>query len=39
MDKNKKELNQLEIDNIIEAAMNRHGWKEICFVAMGLNGL
>jgi len=39
MDKNKKELNQLGIENIIEAAMNRDGWKEICFGAMGLNGL
>lgn len=39
MDKNKKELNQLGIDNIIEAALNRDRWKEICFAAMGLNGL
>ncbi|XP_050540945.1 uncharacterized protein LOC126905353 [Daktulosphaira vitifoliae] len=39
MDKNKKELNKLGIDNITEATMNRDRWKEICFVAMGLNGL
>jgi len=39
MDKNKKDLNQLRIDNIIEAVMNRDRWKEICFAAMGLNGL
>jgi len=39
MDKNKKELNQLGIDNIFEATLNRDKWKEICFAAMGLNGL
>ncbi|KAF0772634.1 Uncharacterized protein FWK35_00001637 [Aphis craccivora] len=39
MDKNRKELNKLGIENIIEAAMNRDRWKEICFAAMGLNGL
>ncbi|KAF0752511.1 Uncharacterized protein FWK35_00023148, partial [Aphis craccivora] len=39
MDKNKKELNKLGIENIIEATMNRDRWKEICFAAMGLNGL
>jgi len=39
MNKNKKELNQLGIENITEAAMNRDRWKEICFAAMGLNRL
>jgi hypothetical protein len=28
MDKNKKELSQLEIDNIFETALNRDRWKK-----------
>jgi hypothetical protein len=39
MDKNKKELKQLEIDNTFEASLNRDRWKEICFPEMGFNGL
>ncbi|VVC24930.1 Hypothetical protein CINCED_3A025014 [Cinara cedri] len=39
MAQRKNEPNQLRIVNITEVALNRDKWKEICFAAIGLNGL